>query len=201
MSKLRFLAAAALGMSLLVPLVPSAANASSTPDATPYVTVSLQAVNGTGCPPGSTSVIANDPGTAFTVLFSQFKVQGGDFKNCQAVVKVSVPTGWSYTIYEVDNRGFAQLEAGATGMLQSTAYFTGFAWTMKDTHTWNGPYIDSWQTTSLSGALQWSPCGRSDYSLSINDIISVTGPTTSAMALFSKDVSASTIFYLRWRAC
>src|SRR5512142_3478570 len=132
-SRLRLMAAAAIGMSMLASLVPSPAHAVTTPWSVPppHVTVALQAANGSGCPVGSTSVVNAPSGEAFTLLYSMFLANGGQFKNCQVVVKVGVPAGWTYAIYEVDNRGYALLDETAIGSFQMTSYFTGYPGTVK----------------------------------------------------------------------
>jgi hypothetical protein len=125
MSRYRRLVAAALGASLLVLLAPSAA-AARAPLADPVVTVQVMSVNGSGCPAGS-SVTTNVPDlTAFTISFSQFKVQGGNYKNCVVIVNVAVPSGWTYAVYEVDNRGYGFLGVGASARIVMNPWFTGY---------------------------------------------------------------------------
>lgn len=195
------MATVAAGVLLLIPLAPSAANAAHAAKTNaPYVTVSLQAAAGSGCPAGSTTVVPTESGTAFTLLYDQFQAYGGDFKNCQVVVKATVPSGWTYAVYEVDNRGFAQLEQGAMARIQMTSYFTGEPWTMSVGKTMNGPYWDIWQTTNTFELQQWAQCAT-DHFLNINNVVGVMGPKSSSAAFFSTDMSVSTIFRLMFRPC
>lgn len=191
--------AAVIGVSLLAPLVPSAAQA-ATRVAVPYVTVRVDSVNGSGCPAGS-SVVTNVPDqTAFTLSFSQFRVNGGNYKNCVVSVRVSVPAGWTYAVYEVNNRGFGVLDSGASGRLVMNSWFTGFPWTLRADQTFRGPFDDFWQTTSVAPSLTYAPCGAST-NLTLNNTLRVTGATTSSMELFAQDLRVSTIFRLQWRQC
>lgn len=199
MSKCRIMVAAAIGMSLLMPVTPSAAHATVRQDV-PYVTLRVLSVNGSGCPTGS-SVVTDVPDyTAFTLSFSQFRVYGGDYKNCVVSIGVMVPSGWTYAVYEVDNRGYGVLESGASGRIVMNSWFTGFPWTLRADQTYNGPFDDFWQTTSTSSSLVYAPCNKS-FNLTLNSTLRVTGPGTSSMELFAQDMRVSTIFRLQWKRC
>lgn len=197
--KSRLAVGVAAGMALLMPLVPSAANAATRAPA-PYVTLDVASVNGSGCPTGS-SVVANVPDqSAFTISFSQFKVYGGEYKNCVVVVRVAVPPGWTYAVYEVDNRGYGLLDSGASARLVMNSWYTGFPWTLKADQTFRGPFDDFWQTTSLADKLTYAPCNAS-FNLTLNDTLRVSGPRTSSAELFAQDMRVSTVFHLQWKQC
>ena len=191
--------AAVVGVSLLAPLVPSAAQATARV-AVPYVTVRVGSVNGSGCPNGSSVETAVPDQTAFTLSFSQFKVTGGYYKNCVVSINVSVPAGWTYAVYEVNNRGFGVLDAGASGRLVMNSWFTGFPWTLRADQTFRGPFDDFWQTTSVAPSLTFAPCGAS-ANLTLNSTLRVSGGATSSMELFAQDLRVSTIFRLEWKQC
>jgi hypothetical protein len=191
--------AAVAGMALIAPLAPSAAQATARATV-PYVTLHVVGVNGSGCPSGSSVVTDVPDQTAFTVSFSQFRVNGGNYKSCLVSISVAVPAGWTYAVYEVDNRGFGVLDAGASGRLVMSSWFTGFPFTLKADQTFRGPFDDFWQTTSVASALSYSPCGAS-ANLSLNNTLRVAGPATSSMELFAQDMRVSTVFHLRWRQC
>jgi len=188
--------AAVIAVALFVPFASSAAAARA---ADPVVTLRILSANGSGCPAGS-SVSATVPSQeAFTVSYSQFKVLGGDYKNCLLTMQVTPPAGWTYAVYSVDNRGYAILDAGARARIQNNSWFTGFSWTLTTDGTINGPYDDFWQTTN-AGPLLFAPCNRS-ANLNINSTVRVSGPNTSSMELFATDVRASIIYHLQWRRC
>lgn len=195
----RRIAAAAVGISLFALCAPSTADA-ATPQADPVVTLQVMGTNGSGCPSGSTVVTDVPDQTAFTLSFSQFKVYGGDYKNCVVVVNVMVPPGWTYAVYEVDNRGYGVLDAKATGRLVMNSWFTGFPWTLKADQTFKGPFDNFWQTTSVADQLIYAPCNAS-FNLTLNDTLRVTGTNTSSMELFAQDMRVSTIFHLKWKRC
>lgn len=199
MASCRLMIAAVVGMVLSLPLVSPALPAAAAPAADPVVTLRILSANGSGCPTGS-SVAATVPSQeAFTISYSQFKVLGGDYKNCLVTIQVTAPKGWTYAVYSVDNRGFGLLDGGARARIQNNSWFTGFSWTLTADSTVNGPYDDFWQTTNL-GPLLFAPCNRS-VNLNNNTTVRVAGPTTSSMELFASDVRSSIVYHLQWRRC
>lgn len=199
MSRLRRMTTAVAGAALIVPLIPSPVQAQQRL-ADPAVTLEVVGANGSGCPPGSSVVTGVPDKTAFSVSFSQFKVTGGSYKNCMLTIAVGIPAGWTYSVYEVVNRGYGVLENGASGRILMTSWFTGFRWTLRADQTFNGPYDDFWQTNSTADALIFAPCGAST-NLILNDTLRVSGPATSSMELFAQDARVSTTFYLKWKQC
>jgi hypothetical protein len=197
MFRLKRMMAAAVGAALIVPLIPSAAQARLID---PVVTLQVLAVNGSGCPANSSVATDVPDKTAFSVSFSQFKATGGSYKNCNLTIKVGIPAGWTYSVYEVVNRGYGVLEKGASGRILMNSWFTGFPWTLRADQTFNGPYDDFWQTDSTASMLAFAPCGAS-ANLILNDTLRVTGPATSSMELFAQDARVSTTFYLKWKQC
>lgn len=159
------------------------------------VTVELRAAAGSGCPAGTAAVTTADGGDGFTVSYPAFEAHGGDFKNCQVVVKVTVPPGLTYAVDEVDSQGSARLGIGVTAMVQMTSYFTGTPETVADTEKIDGPYSDGWQTTHVAATPLWAPC-TTDHFLNINDVVSLNGPSTNTVK-----VSTTSLVRLRWRSC
>ncbi|MEU4558817.1 DUF4360 domain-containing protein [Actinoplanes sp. NPDC023936] len=193
------MAAAVAGVSLIVPLIPSAVQAEARLD-DPVVTLKPLSALGGGCPDKTTVATSVPDETAFSVSFSEFKVTGGSYKNCKVDIKVGIPAGWTYSVYEVSNRGYGVLDKGASGRLLMTSWFTGFPWTLKADQTIKGPYDDFWQTDSAASALIYAPCGAST-NLILTTTLRVAGPTTSSMELFAQDARVSTTFLLKWKQC
>jgi Domain of unknown function (DUF4360) len=87
---------------------------------------------GSGCPAGSVANIANDDRTLLTTVFDSFIASVGpgvavteNRKNCQMSLNIHYPGGFQFSIFEADYRGYAQLDAGVTGLQKSTYYFSG----------------------------------------------------------------------------
>ena len=46
-------------------------------------------------------------------------------KNCQLNVKIRYPSGWQFSVFKADYRGYANLPKGATRTCKATYYFSG----------------------------------------------------------------------------
>jgi hypothetical protein len=159
------------------------------------VRVDLQAADGAGCPSAATVTASPQGRDGFVVRYNAFRVSGGDFKNCQVVVRVNVPAGLTYALDRVNNEGSALLDPGATGMLQVTSYFAGLPETAKQTTMIDSPRYGAWQTTSAVDPPQWAPCDTTRF-LNINNVASVRGPSSNFL-----EVTATTVVHLRLRSC
>ena len=87
---------------------------------------------GSGCPAGSVSGQLSSDLTTITLLYASFVAQAGkgltasDYrKNCQLNVKLKYPSGWQFSIFKADYRGYAQIPSGDTGTCKATYYFSG----------------------------------------------------------------------------
>jgi len=210
---LNFVAVGALALSLLGGN-PTLVITPSTPPET-QMTIDVITVNGSGCPVGSAAVAVSPDNTAFTVTYSNYIAQVGvgakptDFrKNCQLNLRVNVPSGFTYAISQVDYRGFAALENGATALERANYYFQGSATTQFINHAFTGPMMDDWQATDLVdvAALVFAPCGEK-RNLNINTELRVgagtsdTTSTTSFLTMDSTDGSLQTLYHFAWKQC
>jgi hypothetical protein len=87
---------------------------------------------GSGCPAGSVSGQLSSDLTTITLLYASFVAQAGNGispsnyrKNCQLNVKLKYPSGWQFSVFKADYRGYAQIPAGDTGTCKATYYFSG----------------------------------------------------------------------------
>ncbi|MFD8396639.1 DUF4360 domain-containing protein [Streptomyces sp. NPDC059680] len=212
----RFAVAGVTG-SLVALSVSGATTATARPvDITPpQFTVGLVTVNGSGCPAGTASVAAAPDKTAFTVTYSNYLAQVGvgakptDFrKNCQIMVRVNAPQGFTYGIAQTDYRGYASLAGGASAREQASYYFQGQSPTANVVHPFYGPMDDNWQATDATAvrSIVYAPCGAT-RDLAINTQLNVSAgtsnpaKTTSFMTMDSTDGSLSTVYHLGWRKC
>lgn len=210
---LNHLAVAAAAVSLLGG-GPTLVITPSTPPVT-QMTIDVVTVNGSGCPLGTAAVAVSPDNTAFTVTYSDYVAQVGvgtkptDYrKNCQLNLKVNVPSGFTYAISQVDYRGFASLEAGATGLERANYYFQGSTATQFINHPFAGPLADDWQSTDIVevAALVFAPCGEK-RNLNINTELRVAAgtsnpaTTTSFMTMDSTDGSLKTTYHFAWKQC
>ena len=200
--------AAALAMSAIVPT-----GTESTPPG--KITIDVATVNGSGCPAGTAAVATAADNTAFTVTYSSFLAQTGagaapaDFrKNCQLVLRVHYPQGFTFGIAQADYRGFGHIAAGARGVERANYYFSGHSHTARKTHTFPGPMSDNWQATDRAevGSIVYAPCGEQRL-FNINTELRVLAgtsnmrKTTSFMSMDSTDASFSTKYHFSWKKC
>ena len=180
------------------------------------VTVDIVTVNGSGCPAGTTAVAVSPDNTAFTVTYSNYLAQVGvgalatdGRKNCQLVVQVNIPSGFTFAIAQADYRGYANLAKGATGLQRASYYFQGESATQAISHRLpTGPYDDNWQATDTAAVaeLVYAPCGVKRY-FNINTEMRVGAgssdvtKTTSYMSMDSTDGNVSTEYHFAWKRC
>lgn len=178
------------------------------------MTISVVSANGNGCPAGSASVEVSPDNKAFTVSYSKFVAQVGpesgplDFrKQCQLMLNVRIPTGYTYGIARADYRGYARLEQGAYANETAFYYFQGMSQTGVSKYQFNGFMDDTWQVTDEVGveAVTWLPCGSSRY-LNIKTELKVNRGssnknTTSFITMDSSDLNLDTIFRVAWMEC
>ncbi|WP_370147038.1 DUF4360 domain-containing protein [Kitasatospora sp. GAS206B] len=184
-------------------------------DNTPGFTVGLVTLNGSGCPAGTANIAVSPDDTAFTVTYSKYLAQVGvgaspiDFrKNCQLVVQVNAPQGFTYAVAEADYRGYAYLANGASSQEQANYYFQGMSPTANVTHSFTGPMDSDWQATDTTSvaSLIWAPCGATrdlniNTQLHLNAGTSNLSTTTSFMTMDSTDGSLTTTYHLSWEQC
>ncbi len=179
------------------------------------ITVDVVTVNGSGCPQGTAAVAVADDNTAFTVTYSQYTAEAGagsgptDFrKNCQLVLRVHVPQGFTYGIASADYRGFAHLERGATALERARYYFQGNSDTDYVDHTFSGYYNDDWQRTDTTdaAAIVYQPCGQTrdfniNTSLRVRSGSSDPNAPVSFITMDSTDGSVRTTYHFAWKRC
>ncbi len=200
---------AILGVSLLGTLTASAANA----DAPDYVRVKSIAYNGSGCPVGSVATNVASDRQAFTLLFDQYIAEVGPGvpfrerrKNCQINLDLDFPSGWSYTIFTVDYRGYAALERGTKASQQASYYFQGQGQTATLKTVLTGPTDRNFNIRDTLGlaALVWSPCGDR-RALNINSQVLAdntgAGSKRALITTDSIDGELSLVYGIKWTRC
>jgi hypothetical protein len=183
-------------------------------DPPPFVTIRSLSWAGSGCPAGTVAGNLAPDLQAFTLLFDSYVAEiGPDLplslarRNCQILVDLQFPQGWSYSVFSVDYRGFANLEPRVSGIQQSNYYFQGEFLTSRLQTTLNGPRASDYQIRDLLplNALVWSPCGA-QRALNINSSVRVINNSGNpdargAMTTDSIDGKVTHIYGLQWRRC
>ncbi|GAA3933362.1 DUF4360 domain-containing protein [Actinoplanes auranticolor] len=200
---------AVLGTVLTLSLsTPAHAEAAAVPDGN--VTVEVIAANGSGCAPGSATVIADSDKTGFRIRYHDFVAEAGGSadptdrrKNCQVGVLVTVPAGWTFAVAEADYRGRARLHAGATALQRTNYYWQGSSANNSNDETFSGPLHGYWATRDVAPALIYTPCSEQKV-LNVNTELRVdAGPSNarSSMSMRSSEGDVDTLFNFSWIRC
>lgn len=168
---------------------------------------------GSGCPAGTVAENMAPDLRAFTLLFDSYVAEAGpgiplsaSRKNCQVLIDMDFPQGWSYTIFTVDYRGFMSLDRNVVGTQKSTYYFQGSSAQAPLQSNFTGPRSGDYQIRDTLGlnAVVWSPCGQ-QRALNINTQVRVDNARNRAgsglMTLDSIDGALRHIYGISWRRC
>jgi len=167
---------------------------------------------GSGCPAGSVSGQLSSDLTTLTLLYASFVAESGRGispssyrKNCQLNVKLKYPSGWQFSVFKADYRGYAQIAAGDRGTCKATYYFSGDSHQISSTMTIRGPYDDNYLKSDRFGveSTVWSPCGLEGL-LNINSEVRLSpadNTKSGLMTVDSTDLKFTQIHYLQWQKC
>jgi hypothetical protein len=176
------------------------------------VPVAIVTANGSGCPSGTTEIDVADDNSTFAVIHRSFVAKAGagaevtDFrKNCQLVLDVNAPPGYTYGIVRADYRGYVNLQTGATALQRANYYFQGMSATEYRSHPFRGPLRDEWRTTDTvdPGSVVYAPCGENRY-FNINTELRVYADpkaATSWISMDSPDRNPNSRYHFVWRRC
>lgn len=167
---------------------------------------------GTGCPAGSARAVVAPDLKSFTMIFDKYIVNAAgsnamDRKNCQILVNLNFPQGWTYSIARMDYRGFYNISAGASGSQQALYYFQGSLKQGRLNTTFVGPTSGDYTISDTLGIdnLVWSPCGaRSGININTSLLARVNPNNPFGYAQLttdSADGSVQTTYALQWQRC
>ncbi len=176
------------------------------------IRLGVPAYNGSGCQIGTVAVALSPDQKALSVLFNDYQVQSGrsvgrtsEYKNCNVAIPVHVPQGYSFSIFEIDYRGFNNLPGGGASSTFRADYFFAGSRGPSYANTFRGPLSDSYTLTNVLGAtaVVWSRCGA-DVILRTNT--SMFTKTNSSMqdtisTVDSIDLKAGIIYRIYWKRC
>jgi hypothetical protein len=177
----------------------------------PWVEIRELLWAGSGCPAGSVaSSIASDY-KAFSLAFDSYIASAGpdipiteNRKNCNLIIRLSFPSGWSFTIFNMDYRGFASLDEHVDGKQRSAYFFEGQYPSSALQTTLVGPYDDNYEIGDTVDLAVYSPCGE-DRALNINTEVRVNNrKNRNGYGLMTTDTITGEllhIYRLKWRKC
>lgn len=181
------------------------------------ITASLKAINGSGCPAGSVTVVPYPDGTGIVLSYSSFYVQRGGtstvkqgYQNCNLDILMKVPSGFTFAISKAVYYGYAYVLPGATARLIAKYNYQGQAPTTSN-HLINTsvPYDDNWTVVDEYeyANMTWAPCGEDviltdAYELRVQPYGPSANPTdVSFVAVNKSDHSLRTELNFTWTKC
>lgn len=134
------------------------------------ITASLEAINGSGCPAGSVTVVPYPDNSGLVLSYSSFYVQRGGsstvpqgYQNCNLDIRMGVPPGFTFAISRAVYYGYAFVLPGATARLVAKYNYQGQP-PVSTNHVINksSPYDDNWTVIDEFpvASLTWAPCGQ-----------------------------------------
>jgi uncharacterized protein DUF4360 len=144
--------------------------------ASPGITIESLAYDGSGCPQGSAGQSLNDANTILTLSFDRDVAATGtgvpseeSTRECQVTLNLRVPAGASHTRVRMMLPGYANLSAGMTGVLASSA-------------TFNAQTLDS-HDESLAGPTADDYLVTREFDLATSEAAEIVLPLTIATSL------------------
>jgi hypothetical protein len=172
---------------------------------------SIQA-RGTGCPHGTVEGFLSDDGSLFGLSFPAFTAEAGfglplsmSRKNCQLLIDLEVPRGFSFSLMDIQYQGYVEMPFGSEGFLRTNYFFTGDSESVGFSATLRGPLFGDFvaeETTGIATTGGWSSC-EAERALNINTSIGITR-VRGGFAMISVDSmtgSLNQLFRLKWRRC
>ncbi|MBT8224661.1 MAG: DUF4360 domain-containing protein [Dactylosporangium sp.] len=181
------------------------------------ITASLEAINGSGCPVDSVTVVPYSDNTGIVLSYSSFYVQrGGDstviqgYQNCNLDIRMGVPAGFTFAISKAVYYGYAFVLPGATAKLVAKYNYQGQP-PVTSSHIINvdSPFDDNWTVIDEFPVpnLSWAPCGEDiiltdAFELRVQPYGPSSSPTDVSFVTVNKsDHSIRTELNFVWAEC
>ncbi|RMZ67438.1 hypothetical protein GMOD_00001361 [Pyrenophora seminiperda CCB06] len=165
---------------------------------------------GSGCPQGSIDINWSESGILPIYFNKQFTARVGadqtadeSRKNCQINMALQFSPGFSFAVFSADYSGWGDLDAGVTGVVKSTYYFSASQDQTSSALSISGPFHGRYYKQDDVAAAVWSPCGG-DAMLNINSEVALTPLATPASGVLASTKEAGRFtsnVHVQWRKC
>jgi len=167
---------------------------------------------GTGCKAGTVAHAISSDRTRMSVIFDSYSAQSGpkvqakeNRKACQLNLKLNIPHGWQYSVFQADHRGFRDITKGSKAYWRASYYFTGNSKTATTYKEFKGPNYGDFTLTNKFGveSTVWSECGGESM-LNMKTALNIRPLGTddfNLIQLDSTDVKFEQVLYFAWRKC
>ncbi|GBG68172.1 hypothetical protein CBR_g2724 [Chara braunii] len=164
--------------------------------------------NGDGCPPGSAEGSVSDDARALTVMFSKYTAttdagNSGLRRACTVTAVLSYPQGFRFHLVDVTLRGYAKLDAGVTGTIQTSYYISGVKGTARARRVIPGAFDDNFEYTDSFAAAVYSECNsvRNLQLVSEVRVSPAKPPKSGLLTIDSQDLRLTEVFAITWESC
>jgi hypothetical protein len=171
--------------------------------------VYVQALNygGSGCPQGTVAHNLSPDAKALSFLFDSFAVDtpsnGGrrTKKSCAINLQLHVPAGWTYTLFSVDYRGYAEMDKRSEARLRSWYAMQGQEIRISN-NTMRGPMAQNYLQRAWVplDALPYLTCSTLPSVVTINTELTVDGPS-AMLTVDSVDGEIRQDYGIAWKPC
>ncbi|QTR49117.1 DUF4360 domain-containing protein [Candidatus Thiothrix anitrata] len=157
---------------------------------------------GTGCAPGSVSVIGENT-SSLTMLFSTYdagnnSVSGLRRSSCNFAVPVHVPQGYQLSVLTSDWQGYVE---GKGRFTRSYGTSLNTRAVNPGTRNLSSPSGTNWQVKDgLMHATAVSGCAGGKFNLRVNTSVQAVG-NNSYVAVDTLDMNNKVVFHLKWKRC
>lgn len=191
---------------------PDGALGSTTGPSSGAVSIRGVTYGGSGCPQGSVGQFLSVDQTTITLIFDKYIASLGpdvkvdeNRKNCQINFDLTYPSGFQYSVFTADYRGYADLESGVSGQLKSTYYFSGQSQQSSSQATFTGPLTGDYKKSDNvdQASTVWSPCGA-EGALNVNTQVRLTSTNkknTGLLTTDSIDAKFTQVLHFQWQTC
>ncbi|GBG66764.1 hypothetical protein CBR_g68750 [Chara braunii] len=199
---------AAMAALLLLALMQSAIHGHAPSPDPGTVKIETFSYAGDGCPPCSAEGAVSDDGPALTVMFSQYTAStdagsSGLRKACMVTAVLSYPLGFRFHLVDVTMRGYAKMDAGVTGTIQTSYHISGVSGTTRAKRVITGAFDDNFEFTDSFAAAVYSECNTVRNLNLVSEVRVNPGnpPASGLLTMDSQDLRLTQVFALAWESC
>lgn len=168
-------------------------------------------VNGSGCPVGTATAIVtnstpNGPVDYFQVTFDEFAVErpGKSRKFCNVLLNIKYPSGWSFTVLDVETDGYGEIQKGVKGTFKISYRYRNTNRGRSKSRTHKGYWEGEYRFSDKFAHPVYSECGKV-YPLNLKTEIKLTGRAKnggdSILTVDQQSGLLTQLFGIRWRRC
>lgn len=184
------------------------------PRGEPNFSISGLNFGGSGCPVSSASSVNPKTGLVSGTSNIRVSISSNTYdasigpstpliesrKNCQILLEIRAPSGWSYSPATATYRGDLKLDEGVTALQKATYYYPGETNQVDTQQKFVGKRAGKWSVTENVPEL-WSACG-SQNGLSVNTQVRLDGKEGTSGSISGERGGVVEIeLGLKWRKC